>query len=150
MNWKRHLVRAEVWYKDGLRFECQRCGSCCSGFSGTVRVSDEEIVVLAHCLGITEAGFRKNYTRIVGYGAISLIEKENKDCVFFERERGCMVYEDRPRQCRTWPFWRYNVYSPSHWKREAKRCPGMNRGQLYPPDLIKELSENDGSSGSLA
>jgi hypothetical protein len=59
------------------------------------------------------------------------------------------VYEDRPRQCRTWPFWRYNVSSPWHWRREAKRCPGMNRGRLYPPDLIAEVSEDDGSSGSL-
>jgi Fe-S-cluster containining protein len=142
-------MKTECWYKDGLRFECQRCGNCCTGFSGTVRVSDAEIVALAHRLGITEAEFRKQYTRIVGGGAISLIEKKNTDCIFFERERGCTVYEDRPRQCRTWPFWRYNVFSPGHWKREAKRCPGMNRGRLYPPDLIKELSEDDGSSGSL-
>jgi Fe-S-cluster containining protein len=150
MNWKRHLMGNELWYKDGLRFECQRCGSCCTGFSGTVRVSDEEIAVLAHRLGITETEFRRQYTRIVGGGAISLIEKKNTDCIFFERERGCTVYEDRPRQCRTWPFWRYNVSSPGHWKREAKRCPGMNRGRLYPPDLIQELSEDDGSLGSLS
>ena len=89
------------------------------------------------------------YPRIVGGGATSLIEKKNKDCIFFDKERGCTVYEDRPRQCRTWPFWRYNVYSPRHWKREAKRCPGMNRGHLYPADLIRKLSEDDGSSGSV-
>jgi Fe-S-cluster containining protein len=150
MKWKRYVMGDELWYNEGLRFECQRCGSCCTGFSGTVRVSDEEIAVLAHRLGITEAEFRKQYTRIVGGGVVSLIEKKNTDCIFFEKERGCTVYEDRPRQCRTWPFWRYNVYSPGHWKREARRCPGMNRGRLYPPDLIKELSEDDGSSGSLS
>lgn len=139
----------EFWYKNGLRFECLRCGSCCTGFSGTVRVSNEEIAVFAQSLDLPETEFRKHYTRIVGGGVVSLIEKENKDCIFFDKERGCIVYENRPRQCRTWPFWRYNVYSPEHWKREAKRCPGMNRGHLYPSDLIKELSEHDGSSGTL-
>lgn len=138
----------DLWYKNGLRFECLRCGSCCTGFSGTVRVSDEEIAVFAQSLDLSEAEFRKNYTRILRAGVVSLIEKENKDCIFFDKERGCIVYENRPRQCRTWPFWHYNVYSPGHWKREAKRCPGMNRGQLYPSDLIKELSEHDGSSGT--
>ena len=85
----------------------------------------------------------------MGAGAVSLIEKKNKDCIFFDKEQGCTVYEDRPRQCRTWPFWRSNVYSPDSWKRGAKRCPGMNRGHLYSADLIKELSEDDGSSGSV-
>jgi Fe-S-cluster containining protein len=139
----------DLWYKDGLRFECLRCGSCCSGFSGTVRVSDVEISALAHRLGLPEADFRKQYTRVVGGGTISLIEKKNKDCILFDREKGCTVYEDRPRQCRTWPFWRYNVYSPRHWKREAKRCPGMNRGRMYPLTLIKKMSEDDGSSGTV-
>ena len=140
----------ELWYKDGLRFECLQCGSCCSGFSGTVRVSDEEIAVLARRLGLPETEFRKNYTRPIGGGAISLIEKPNKDCIFFEREQGCIVYEDRPRQCRTWPFWRSNVYSSHAWKRGAKRCPGINSGRIYPATLIKEISENDGSSGALS
>jgi len=140
----------ELWYKDGLQFECLRCGNCCSGFSGTVRVSDEEIAALARRLALSEAEFRKDYTRTIGGGAISLIEKPNNDCIFFDQEQGCTVYADRPRQCRTWPFWRSNVYSPDSWKRGAKRCPGIGRGRLYTAELIKETSENDGSSGSIA
>jgi len=140
----------ELWYKDGLQFECLRCGNCCSGFSGTVRLSDEEIAALARRLGLTEAEFRKGYTRTIGGGAISLIEKPSKDCIFFDQEQGCAVYADRPRQCRTWPFWRSNVYSPDSWKRGAKRCPGIDRGRLYTAELIKETSENDGSSGSTS
>jgi Fe-S-cluster containining protein len=140
----------DLWYKDGLRFGCLRCGGCCSGFSGTVRVTDDEIRTLTRRLHLSEAEFRNNYTRNAGGGVISLVEKENKDCIFFDKEQGCTVYSDRPRQCRTWPFWRSNVYSPERWKRGAERCPGMNRGRLYRADLIKETSENDGSSGSLA
>jgi Fe-S-cluster containining protein len=140
----------DLWYKDGLRFGCLRCGGCCSGFSGTVRVTDDEISTLARRLDLPEAAFRNSYTRSVGGGVISLIEKENKDCIFFDKEQGCTVYEDRPRQCRTWPFWRSNIYAPERWKRGAERCPGMNRGSLHSADLIEETSENDGSSGSIS
>jgi hypothetical protein len=139
----------ELWYREGLRFECLRCGGCCSGFSGTVRVTDEEIRALALRLHLSEAEFRNNYTRGVGGGAISLIEKENQDCIFFDKGEGCIVYSDRPRQCRAWPFWRSNIYSSDRWKRGGERCPGMNRGMLHSADLIKETSENDGSSGSI-
>jgi Fe-S-cluster containining protein len=139
----------DLWYKEGLRFECLRCGGCCSGFSGTVRITDDEIHALALRLHLTDAEFRSNFTRSVGRGVISLIEKENKDCIFFDKEEGCTVYAGRPRQCRTWPFWRSNIYSPDRWKRGGERCPGMDKGRLYVADHIKETSENDGSSGSI-
>jgi Fe-S-cluster containining protein len=140
----------DLWYKEGLRFECLRCGGCCSGFSGTVRITDDEISALARRLDLPEAEFRNNYTRPMGRGVISLIEKENQDCIVFKKEEGCTVYNDRPRQCRTWPFWRSNVYSPERWKRGAERCPGMDRGGIHSADLIRETSENDGSSASIS
>lgn len=140
----------DLWYKEGLLFGCLRCGGCCNGFSGTVRVTDDEIRALSRRLNLSEDEFRNSYTRSVGRGVISLIERENKDCIFFDKERGCIVYTDRPRQCRTWPFWRSNIYSPERWKRGAERCPGMNRGMLHGADLIKETSEDDGSSGSVS
>ena len=144
------LMGNDLWFKGGLRFECLRCGGCCSGFSGTVRVSDEEIARLAQRLNLTEAEFREHYTRAVGGVVISLIEKENKDCVFFDKEQGCTVYVDRPRQCRTWPFWRSNIYSPERWKRGTERCPGMDRGRLHGADLIREMSDYDGSSDNVS
>jgi Fe-S-cluster containining protein len=143
-------MKDDLWYKDGLHFECLRCGGCCTGFSGTVRVTDEEIRALSQRLNLSEAEFRSSYTRAMGRGVISLIEKENQDCIFFEKEQGCTVYTDRPRQCRTWPFWRSNVYSSERWMRGAERCPGMNRGMLHGADLIQETSEDDGSSGSVS
>ena len=36
-------MRGDPWYREGLRFECIRCGGCCTGFPGTVRVTNEEI-----------------------------------------------------------------------------------------------------------
>jgi Fe-S-cluster containining protein len=145
-----YLMGDDLWYKDGLRFQCLRCGSCCSGFSGTVLVSAEEITTLAQRLNLPEADFRKRYARLVGRGAISLVEKKNKDCIFFDAAAGCTMYADRPRQCQTWPFWRANINSAERWQRGAARCPGMNQGELHSSERIKQLSEDDGSTGIVS
>jgi len=131
-------MKPGAWYRDGLSFTCTRCGNCCSGFSGTVTVSDKEIAVLAARLDLEEAVFRARYTRVMPEGFISLTEKPNYDCVFWSKEHGCLVYEDRPTQCRTWPFWRSNVETPQDWAEAARSCPGMNRGRLYTLDEIEE------------
>ena len=125
------------WYQGGLRFECTQCGNCCSGFSGTVTVNDAEITALAARLEMDDAAFRQQCTRVMSGGTVSLREKPNYDCIFWAREHGCLVYEDRPTQCRTWPFWRTNVASRRRWEEEGQHCPGMNRGRLYTLEEIE-------------
>lgn len=129
------------WYRDGLRFECTRCGNCCSGFPGTVTVDDGEVAALARHVELDEATFRRRHTRIMSDGSVSLREKPNYDCVFWSRAHGCLVYEARPTQCRTWPFWRGNVATSEHWNEEAEHCPGMNHGRLYTLDEIEERAD---------
>jgi len=59
--------------------------------------------------------------------------------VFFHNEsRTCQVYEARPRQCRTWPFWNSNLASPAAWRQTAEQCPGCNRGKLVALEKIEE------------
>jgi hypothetical protein len=43
---------AEPWYKDGLQFECRTCGRCCSGGSGYVWVTQDEINQLSAKMGL--------------------------------------------------------------------------------------------------
>ena len=138
-------MRGDPWYREGLRFECIRCGGCCTGFPGTVRVTNEEIEVLARRLAMSESEFREGYTRSVGAEEPSLQEKPNLDCIFYDSDAGCQVYEDRPKQCRTWPFWRRVVRSEATWETEAASCPGMDMGQFRDVDSIRRLSEDDGS-----
>jgi Fe-S-cluster containining protein len=133
------------WYRDGLRFECTRSGNCCGGAPGVVRVTEQDITDLARCLQLSDSSFRDIYTRDVGESDLSLKEKSNHDCIFFERAQGCTVYQYRPQQCRTWPFWHHVVNSPDMWAREAQHCPGMNRGRLHSAEEIKQISENDGT-----
>lgn len=132
------------WYQDGLRFACTRCGNCCGGAPGYCWVSDGEIAQLALRLGMSEPAFRRRYTRHVPGRGISLTEKTNFDCVFFERGRGCTVYEDRPQQCRTWPFWRSNLSNRDQWALASEGCPGMDQGPLHDVASIDATSANDG------
>lgn len=124
-------VPPEPWFRGGLRFECTGCGDCCTGAPGYVWVSAEEIEELAYVLGLSVAAFEARYVRVVE-NRKSLVEMEQGDCVFFDRgSRRCRVYEHRPMQCRTWPFWQSNLRTPAMWQAVARICPGCNRGKLY-------------------
>ena len=140
-------TNGEPWYGGGLRFECTRCGNCCTGEPGTVRVDDEEVSALARHLELDEEQFHALYTHRLPSGETSLREKPNGDCVFWDRERGCTAYAYRPRQCRTWPFWRAVVRSPERWAEAAEDCPGMNRGPRFDAGHISATSAADGTSG---
>ncbi len=125
----------EPWYADGLAFSCTRCGACCTGAPGYVWVNDEEIAQLAKFRGETIEQFCKRFVRQVG-GSFSLIEKPGGDCIFWEKGRGCTVYETRPVQCRTWPFWSENVETPAAWEGVKRGCPGAGQGRIYSVEEI--------------
>jgi Fe-S-cluster containining protein len=124
------------WYEKGLRFECSECGDCCTGAPGYVWVVREEIEQLAAHLGLSVPEFESKYVRRVGIRK-SLVEYSNGDCVFFDtKARNCSVYEARPKQCRTWPFWQSNVATPEAWKHTCEVCPGSGKGKLHSLDHI--------------
>jgi uncharacterized protein len=128
----------QPWYRDGLRFTCTECGNCCTGFSGYVWVNKAEMTALAERLGIDFDEFERLYTRKIGI-RYSLKEFPNGSCVFFDEEkRNCSVYEDRPRQCRTWPFWNSNLLTPERWAETCQSCPGSGQGQLHQLSDIEE------------
>ena len=128
----------EPWYKDGLKFKCSGCGDCCTGAPGYVWVNKAEIEAIADLLGMEFETFQADYTRKIGIRR-SLKEFSNGDCVFFDNEsRKCEVYEDRPRQCRTWPFWESNLRTPEDWERTCDECPGSGTGKLYQLEEIEE------------
>ncbi len=126
------------WYADGLCFECQRCGACCRGEPGYVWVSEEDIERMAKALGMAPSEFARAHTRRVGLRR-SLKELPGGDCVMWGgTRRGCIVYEVRPLQCRTFPFWPEHVRSQEAWERLAGACPGLNKGRLYPHSEIAD------------
>jgi hypothetical protein len=126
----------QPWFKDGLRFTCTGCGDCCTGAPGFVWVNREEIEDLARKVKLSTAEFEERYVRKVGIRK-SLVEYENGDCVFFDaNSRKCAVYEARPKQCKTWPFWQSNMASEKTWRETCEVCPGSGTGKLHSAEHI--------------
>lgn len=138
----------EPWYADGLAFECTRCGNCCTGAPGTVQVSEQETEELAALVGLDLADFCERFTRLVDGETVSLIERSNGDCIFWSASEGCLVYAARPRQCRTWPFWRKNLASREAWREAGAGCPGIERGPRHALAEIERARTDDGTRGA--
>lgn len=132
--------RHSPWYAGGLRFTCTQCGNCCSGAPGYVWVTAREIKAIAGRLEMTVAAFERRYVRQVD-SRTSLTERRDGDCDFLRRlDDGraiCAIYEDRPSQCKTWPFWDENLESPHAWAVASSDCPGMNNGTIHPLTVIQ-------------
>jgi uncharacterized protein len=127
-----------LWYASGLQFQCSQCGNCCTGSPGFVWVNQQEIEALAEAIGEEVDAFEDKYVRKIGIRK-SLREFPNGDCVFFDTAaRSCSVYDFRPRQCRTWPFWDSNLRKPEEWVRTCEICPGSGTGRLYQLEEIEK------------
>lgn len=105
---------------------CDSCGGrCCTGESGNIFVTSDEVVGIASLLKMEIESFRTEYLVKKGYKS-SLKEKVvelSHDCIFFDREaNGCQIYMARPQQCKTFPFWDYYKERIDELKIE---CPGI-------------------------
>ncbi|MHC4840491.1 MAG: YkgJ family cysteine cluster protein [Planctomycetota bacterium] len=116
------------WFDKGLRFRCiaPDCVDCCSGTRGPghVWVTADDMESMAKLLGMEFDDFTRKYIRQINW-SFSLIETPDHDCIFL-KEGGCSVYDARPGQCRTYPFWAENLDTPKAWEKEAKLCPGIH------------------------
>jgi Fe-S-cluster containining protein len=135
------------WYAAGLHFECLKCGRCCSGpAEGYIWVSSPEIQLIARHLGISAGELKHKFLRRVGLRRTIIEDIRTRNCIFLREGREgriCAIYPVRPRQCRNWPFWPSNLASPDGWNTAARKCPGINRGQIHTPEQIQtKISEN--------
>ncbi len=132
------------WYRDGVRFRCQgpECGACCSGRMGpgAVWLNRDEMEELAGHLSLPLSELKRRYVRRLE-GRYSLKERGNYDCIFYLDGTGCSVYEARPGQCRTYPFWGRVMASRVTWEIEAEKCPGINADQtrIEAGDIRRQL-----------
>jgi Fe-S-cluster containining protein len=136
---ERTPMAGKPWYHKGLQFECSQCGDCCTGAPGFVWVNQEEIAAIAAVIGMADLDeFERKYVRRVGVRR-SLVEFPDGACVFFDTvARKCTVYDGRPRQCRTWPFWDSNLETPADWQHTCEVCPGSGQGKLHSLETIEE------------
>lgn len=112
-------------YKEGLRFECTGCGECCTGAPGYVWVSMSEMAKIAKHLDMDLTQFKRKFTRMKN-GKYSLIDKKTSfDCIFLE-DKKCKIYDVRPVQCKTFPWWSGNLRSKEDWESCAEGCEGIS------------------------
>ena len=131
----------QSFYADGLHFSCTRCSACCRHEPGYVFLSKTDVVRLAEAFSISPEKFVDIYCRAIdigGFSRISLNEKKNYDCIFWEGE-GCSVYDYRPLQCVSYPFWSSNLISKENWDELASSCPGINKGERYSLEEIRRF-----------
>ncbi len=130
----------EHFYENGLKFECTQCSNCCRFDPGYVFLSYNDLERLIKYFNITETEFIEKYCRKVDMGVhnrLSLIEKTNYDCIFWSNG-GCEIYEARPLQCRSYPFWKPFLVDRISWDNESLSCPGMNHGKLVSKEAIED------------
>jgi Fe-S-cluster containining protein len=105
---------------------CASCkGKCCTGESGYIWVNDEEILTFIEFLGIKREEFVLQYLQRINssYTLKEVNFKNGYACIFFdEKIQGCGVYDIRPKQCRTFPFW---DYFKNHQKELEDECIGI-------------------------
>lgn len=130
----------------GLRFGCTQCGNCCSGPPGYVGFTPAEAGAIAARLGLSEEQFLARYTQDTPRGRSIRDDRTDDgwDCVFLDRTSQpgralCAIYEVRPAQCRSWPFWPELLRSRRDWVRVKARCPGLDRGRLFTPVQIRVI-----------
>lgn len=134
----------DEWYKRGLRFECTQCGQCCTGPPGYVGFTAAEAQAIARRLSLSMGEFIERFTQETPHGR-SLAEVRTVhgyDCVFLDRTTDpgkvvCRIYEDRPTQCRTFPWWPENLKSKRRWEALGRSCEGVGRGGFVPIEAIR-------------
>ena len=107
--------------------ECSNCsGDCCIGESGYIWINPSEIQKLSELLNISMDELKQKYLNKINY-KYSIKEKklaqDNYACAFFDLDlKQCSIYDARPSQCRTFPFW---DYFKENEKEVYAECPAI-------------------------
>ncbi len=108
---------------------CATCqGRCCTGESGYIYVNKKEIENIAKLLQLDVKEFVQKYLfkKMYKYSIKEIQYNDSFECIFYDREsNGCKIYDARPTQCKTFPFWDYYKTRVDELKLE---CPGIISG----------------------
>ncbi len=124
------------FFDNGLYFKCKQCGACCTGSPGIIRVQQDEIEKIAGFLSVPVHEFIQEYIYSYGPGH-SIREHPDGRCYFFDEK--CMIYNARPIQCRTFPFWFRHLRNEVNWIKISKECPGIGQGKYFSKEKILDI-----------
>ena len=104
-----------------------------------VYVSNEEIEKVSDFLGLSRAWFKRRYLLRLPEEGWVLAVSDDETCVFLGADKRCTIYEVRPVQCLSYPYWPEVVLRKSDWKRESRRCEGIGQGKIVSKKKIAAL-----------
>ena len=133
------------FYSRGLHFECTGCGECCKFGGGFVYPSLEDVGFAAKHLDLSVNSFTEKYMEL--HKGEYVFKNDGDNCIFYD-ENGCTIYEGRPTQCRTYPFWKANLKSKYRWKIIEEECEGVGQGKLYTSDEIEAIRDQTSQTPS--
>lgn len=138
------------FWENGISFQCTRCSTCCRYDQGYVFLYENDVKPILEILNLKYDDFIKQYCRWVnrgdGYEYLSLNEKLNYDCIFWDN--GCTIYAARPLQCRTFPFWPDALSSLNSWLALTAGCKAYIN--IYNSQVEKHLSKSSSDSLSMS
>ncbi|CAB9497792.1 Pfam:UPF0153 [Seminavis robusta] len=135
------------WFRQmsSLPFECTGCGKCCKT-KGNVYMTPEEHQQAADLLDMSKQEFIQHYAshtlledsttnpgeeeermwiRLRDHSTTTTTTTTNKDhqhgCIFLQDDNTCRIYDARPIQCSTYPFWPNILASQQAWNDEVRR-----------------------------
>jgi Fe-S-cluster containining protein len=140
----------------GTRPYCLRCGDCCR--QGSPTLMDEDLPVLRQgiikrwdllTLRTGEIGLDNDTQELVLLAEERIKVKEKpggRECLFFDSEtQGCIIYADRPLQCRVMECW-----NPEHFVGLKSRKYLTRRDLLNPGDPLVSVIESHNQRCSVS
>ncbi len=135
-----------------MNFQCQEScgGKCCNAnwdnSAGFVFLTWRDRKKLVNFLGKKLEEFASfgqfTFTRFLNKPSYQwYLKGAEKSCPFL-KEGKCSVYEARPTQCRTFPFWP-ELMTEAPWKALKEFCPGIDKGEPTTHFLLSEQIKAD-------
>lgn len=100
-------------------WQCSMCGNCCR-WPGEVVVNDSEIEAIASHISMNVSEFTQKFTKLrLNRTGLTLIEKENGECIFLNDQGLCSVNPAKPDQCAGFP----NAWNFDGWQDVCEAKP---------------------------
>ena len=100
--------------------DCLACANCCKNYSPRFKTPD--IKRISTVLSLKESVFIERYLRIDEEGDYVL---KSKPCPFLGTDNYCSIYDDRPSDCRRFPYTDEDVFvkRPQLTLKNTSFCP---------------------------
>jgi Fe-S-cluster containining protein len=104
------------------KISCLDCAGCCTGYSPRFKTPD--IKRISKHLRMKEGAFIEKFLRIDEEGDFVL---QSLPCPFLGQGNACTIYEDRPSDCRRFPYTDEDVFfkRPAITLKNSEFCPAV-------------------------